>query len=628
PLVRLEAVDDMEARGSGGPDTGRVDFTALESGPRAPGAQADLRDARAMVLGFDYSALDPGRLARSLQSGDRGVPADPDLLHAELGILKVFADLCMLSRNRRVDEVGGEEAHNPREYFLAYLRGLDLGQAGCPPSFVEKLSRALSHYGVDGSDRTDRLEEAVHLIYKAQQRVANQVPFVTALLERYLQHPAGAPVPHAGEVIDTLDRLIVATQLRHPAVGGVARSARYQLFDRPLIDAGREDVFKSMRAALAALAAGPGPAEHERLLHEMVTCPQPLIRLMSELGGGDGDAEARRRLVEVQTRRYYQAGRLGRVGSATVGGRHVVAADLGDGAGAARVVAAAATSADLDSPGPLGEAILQAASDRKVLVDVYLRWTDAQPDPTTLADRVGKAAAGLGLDRRVERLTISVSGVPQGAVRADGHRFFNYRWDEANLVEQTTLRDLHPMIAERLQIWRLDRFELTRLASPPDVYLFLCTGKDAPGDRRLVALAEIRDLTPLTDDTGTVVALPALEQVLSSCVDGLRRARARMGGRDQPRSHRLLLFAWPTSEVPVRELASVVRRIAPLTEGLDVEQILVQGRAPTSRGGEARELAVKVTHPPGSPLTISVDEPDSEPLQTLDRYSQKVQQAA
>ncbi|MGH9116184.1 MAG: biotin carboxylase N-terminal domain-containing protein, partial [Acidimicrobiales bacterium] len=257
PLVRLEAVDDMEARGTGGPDTGRVDFTALEAGPRAPGAEADLRDARAMVLGFDYSAQDPVRLARSLQSGDRGVPADPDLLHAELGILQVFADLCMLSRNRRVDEVGGEEAHNPREYFLAYLRGLDLGQAGCPPSFVEKLSRALSHYGVDGFDRTDRLEESVHLIYKAQQRVANQLPIVTGLLERYLQHPAGAPLPHAGELIDTLDRLIVATQLRHPAVGDVARSARYQLFDRPLIDARRAEAFKAMRADLAALAAGP-----------------------------------------------------------------------------------------------------------------------------------------------------------------------------------------------------------------------------------------------------------------------------------------------------------------------------------------------------------------------------------
>ncbi|MGH9114259.1 MAG: carboxyl transferase domain-containing protein, partial [Acidimicrobiales bacterium] len=114
----------------------------------------------------------------------------------------------------------------------------------------------------------------------------------------------------------------------------------------------------------------------------------------------------------------------------------------------------------------------------------------------------------------------------------------------------------------------------------------------------------------------------------ASCVDGMRRARTRTAGRDQPRSQRLHLFAWPTSDVPVSEIASIVRRIAPLTEGLDVEQLLVQGWAPTSAGGEARELAVKVTHPPGSPLTISIDVPDSEPLQPLDRYSQKVQQAA
>ncbi len=49
------------------------------------------------------------------------------------------------------------------------------------------------------------------------------------------------------------------------------------------------------------------------------------------------------------------------------------------------------------------------------------------------------------------------------------------------------LRGLHPMVAERLGLWRLSGFELTRLPSPIDVHLFRAVGKKMPEDRRLMA---------------------------------------------------------------------------------------------------------------------------------------------
>jgi hypothetical protein len=50
----------------------------------------------------------------------------------------------------------------------------------------------------------------------------------------------------------------------------------------------------------------------------------------------------------------------------------------------------------------------------------------------------------------------------------------------------------------------------------------------------LIAVAEVRDLTPLRDGSGRVTSLPELEQVLGACLDGIRRARS-----DQPRWQRL-----------------------------------------------------------------------------------------
>ena len=60
----------------------------------------------------------------------------------------------------------------------------------------------------------------------------NQVPVITALLGRWLSAEDVAPAPTnaAGEV---LERLIVATQVRYPVIGDIARNLRFRLFDEP-----------------------------------------------------------------------------------------------------------------------------------------------------------------------------------------------------------------------------------------------------------------------------------------------------------------------------------------------------------------------------------------------------------
>ena len=82
------------------------------------------------------------------------------------------------------------------------------------------------------------------------------------------------------------------------------------------------------------------------------------------------------------------------------------------------------------------------------------------------------------------------------------------------------------MVAERLGLWRLTNFTLTRLPSPIDVHLFRAVGRNVPDDRRLVVLSDVRDLSVVRDAHGRVRALPQLEHVLDACLDALRAARA------------------------------------------------------------------------------------------------------
>jgi acetyl/propionyl-CoA carboxylase alpha subunit/acetyl-CoA carboxylase carboxyltransferase component len=633
-VIRIEPIESDDPAGTA--PSRPVDFAALagdDSGPGATGetqCAAELRDLRALILGFDFPAGDARRLVRDYERHRSALPAgDPTLVRAELSALDAFADLGALSRNRRVDDIEGEETHNPREYFHAYLQALDPEQAGLPASFVAKLSAVLSHYGVQDLERSAALEESLYRAYLAQNGAAVHVPAVVALLGRYLRAPEALAAEQRDELLRTIDRLIVATQLRHPTVGDLARSVRFRVFDQPLMAQARQSVFAEMRGHLAQLARTTTPSEQRRELDLLTDCPQPLIGLMAELSD-DVDMAERRWLMEVQTRRYYQIRALRNVRSFASDKRHFVTAEIEEEGRRIKVLAAEATADELTADGNALEEIAAQIGEGPCVVDLYTRGGGGGlSSPDELAGRLGDALGAAPLGVNVERVTVSVSSVESNASAESNaseaeHSFFTFSRQGDGLVESRPLRNLHPLIAERLHIWRLQNFHITRLPSAPDVYLFNCTGRDAPDDERLVALAEVRDLTPLHDANGRVVALPSLEDAVARCLDGIRRALSNLPARGRPYWNRVVLYAWPTLDMPIDELVSAVRTIAGMTEGLGLEQVMFQGRVPEGPDGTLREIVVRVTRPPGTGLTIEVTDPSTRPMQQLDSYAQKV----
>ena len=123
------------------------------------------------------------------------------------------------------------------------------------------------------------------------------------------------------------------------------------------------------------------------------------------------------------------------------------------------------------------------------------------------------------------RVTVTV--FDQGG---DHVRQVTFRPSEHGLQEDRVIRDMHPLTGQRLDLWRLKNFDGTQLPAAENTYLFRCVAKENPADERLVALAEIRDVTPLRDAAGRVVAFPAVERALTACLDGIRREQARRGG--------------------------------------------------------------------------------------------------
>ena len=618
----------------------RADLSALAAGTDPADADRDpalaaadaLAALRSLVLGFDVDEPEARRQLQRLATARAELPADdPRLLAGEAEILQIFADVSALWRNRRVpgesqddDEaaVDAEAARNPQEYMHAYLRSRDADAEGLPESFRIKLRRTLAHYDVADLEPSPDLDPVLYRIFLTHRRAAAQVPVVSELLHWRLRHPESlgqeSPADDARDGYRrVVDQLVSATQLRNPAIGDLARQVRYRCFDAPLIAAARARAQQQVREELDRLS--PDREARAAQIDAIVASGEPILGVFAERHHAV--------MLEVMTRRYYRIRPLRNVQVTERNGRPLLTAEYAHDGHDYLIIATVAgggESADGTELPPLIEAL---PSGRTVLVDLYVTSQtpedEGSGDPDARADRI-RGKLGL-IPPAVDRVAVAVR-------RADGTERDDPAWytfrggPDGAAVEDPARRGLHPMVAERLGLWRLSGFELTRLPAASDVHLFRIQGRQVPDDQRLIALADVRDLTIVRDDRGQISGLPQIERALDACLDSLRSARSADRELAKLDWNRVQLYVWPdldTVGAPPAELNQVIRSLAPRTEALGLEQVLVQFRV-TEGGSDSRELMLRMSRPPGAGLTLRITDPPPQPLRELNAYTQKV----
>ncbi|OLL76180.1 Methylcrotonyl-CoA carboxylase biotin-containing subunit [Pseudonocardia sp. Ae168_Ps1] len=639
-LVRLEPSADAEAVAA--PTADRADFAAFtaagtDDDPAATAADA-LSALRYQVLGFDVDESQARPQMRRL-AGARARLADDDpaVLAGEVAVLRIFGDLCALSRNRsETDDVTGETERNPQEYLYAYLRSRDADDEGLPESFQAKLRTALAHYGVSDISSDPDLGPALYRMFLAHRRAPQQVPVVLHLLNWRLEHPrslAGLSSAAREDYLRTLDELVVATQLRHPVVGDTARLVRYRAFDAPVVAAERSHALAELRESLDVLATDPATPDRARRIDALVASSESILGVFGERH----DAV----LLEVMTRRYYRVRPLRDLELTEHAGKPLLTAryqHLGnDRTLFASVIDNNDPAAAVAVAEELRRRVGELDGDRTALVDLYVTSTKADDggDPDARAERV-RAALGR-VPAILHRVAVAVRPNPRAEhtaeAEAEAPTWFTFRPDETGeLVEDRTLRGMHPLVADRLRLWRFRNFELTRVPAATDVHLFRAVGREVPGDDRLVAMADVRELTVLRDEeTGRIRSLPQFERALDACINSLRSARANDRNLARLSWNRIALYVWPEVDVPLAELDQVVRRLAPRTAHLGLEQVLVEFRTAdasvTGGQGGPKSMLLRMSRPPGAGLTLRLDEPPTEPMRELDDYDQKVLKA-
>ncbi len=226
--------------------------------------------------------------------------------------------------------------------------------------------------------------------------------------------------------------------------------------------------------------------------------------------------------------------------------------------------------------------------------------------------------------RPIARIVVAIGGPGRGPGMS-GMQHFTYRPSPQRYEEERLVRGVHPMMAERLHLWRVNNFKVERLPSVEDVYLLYAVAKENPKDERLFAVAEIRDLTPVRDQQGRIVQLPHLERMFAEAVAGMRLFQSRRRPNKRLHWNRILLYVWPPVNFTREEVNDIARKLAPSTDGLGLEQVVVRARIPQPETGELRDMIVRISSPGGARQLMTFRPATKlQPLKPLDDYTQKV----
>ncbi|TYL46456.1 ATP-grasp domain-containing protein [Nocardioides sp. BGMRC 2183] len=585
--------------------------------------QRGLSDLSAVLLGYDLDVRDGGSpLPAYLTARDRIAAGGSDVLDAEIDLLSVFADMAELSRNRPAGEELHTElrVHSSREHFHTYLRSLDVDRDGLPEQFRERLGRVLAHYGVTDLERTPALERAVHRVFLAQQRTSPDTDLVTAVLGRWAADPAPSAEP-ADRARTLLERLVRATQLRFPEVGDLARSIRFRWFDQPEVDRERTAVLAGVGDEIADLAANPGAADYADRVTALARIPEQLVAFLAErLERGIGEHEP---MLEVLIRRHYHDFGLRDVRAFSGPDRPAVAATYTIDGQDTAILSTVGTVAELGDPSsPLNALVVDHVADRPsgydAVADLYLAWPEQPETDEEASAALGEILGALPWSSQVRRVAIATC---PGGGRGVG--YFEFRPADGSIVEDELVRGVHPMVGRRLNLWRLQEFDVTRLPATDDVLLYECVAKSNRSDRRLVALAQVRQVVVVRDEAGDVVGVPHAERAIENCLESIRRARTDRGvaGNKLDMNH-VWIHVWPDVDADPAQLTALQGKITPLSDGAGIEEVVAGGRLATPDGPVP--VSIRFHSQPGARVTASVEAPPTEPLRPLDEYAAKV----
>jgi acetyl/propionyl-CoA carboxylase alpha subunit/acetyl-CoA carboxylase carboxyltransferase component len=576
-----------------------------------------------LVTGYD---ADIGELSRPASGGTTAAsetpPDDPETLVLEDEILTTFVDLCSLFRRRASEQDTPEDfgQHTAEEYLFTFLRDQVVRRdQELPASFLNKLRRAVAHYGLDELQRGPELQEALFRICRGNKHMEEQIAPLLGVLQNRLDNFTKLRDVLGEPFRELLSRLITETQDRYPAVHDVARELQYHYFERPLQEQVIREGLSKAEAMLKELIRDRSAKDRAERVEALTALPYPLKGFLSRRLE-TADRSERQVMLEALARRYYRMCELHDFEVLTDGEFDVSKSWYEFEGKKIHFIATHVLYDDLPrAMGALKPHVESMPAGDDVVIDLYAWHPRRLPHPDETSHSIKSMLDEARFNRPIRRVIVAPSGI-ETELGAGGFQGFTFRMREDGFYEELIYRGMHPMLSKRLFLWRLQDLDAERVPTMEEVFLYRVSGED----ERLICMAEIRDLTPVRDAAGRVVALPSLERQLSKCLIAIRREQSTRSSRNRYHWNRVHLFLWPPLDLTQEEINTVIHKLAPETTGVGLERIVVQGDIRNPATGKLEPKLLDISNRGRGGLRIQLRDVPSYPMRRRTAYEQNV----
>jgi len=620
PLLQIDPGDTPATS----PRSPRLQFSTLPTA--APSEDGNplvaLERLRQLLLGFDVQpevAVSSGKFKRRADAYGESVHQKED------EVLNIFVDVCSLFRNTPTLKKGSSvEAPSAEACLFSYLHLPDAQGDSLPPEFLDALRRAVRHYGLETLDGSPELQESLLWIYKSHQRIEQKIAPILRILQHRLDTLDLAAHPPDAGFRTVLDRMISITRSPFPAISDLARELRYRCFDQPFFEDVRKKIDATIREHLDYIAANPDAPDLHEKKRWLIECPRQLAPFFCRRFE-QSSPPLQRLMLEIMTSRYYCVRTLSEFRPFALDG-HICVRTSYDDAGKRIHIFSLHTdlSAIASTLKEMKPALQQVPLQDEVVLDLMAWNNTVQPGAGEVQQELHSVLAQDCFPRPVGRIVVAVSAFDRDPQQPE-MQYFTYERSESGYEEVQLFRGVHPMTGERLHLWRLSNFNITRLPSVEDIYVLHAVAKTNPKDERLFAVAEVRDLTPVRDSSGRIVQLPYLERMFAEAVAAIRMVQSQRPSRSRLYWNRIFLYVWPALNLNSDEVDEIVHRLAPSTDGLGLEQVVVRARIPNPRTGELRDTVIRISAP-GDAGVLMTFRPAAklQNMKPLSSYDQKV----
>ncbi len=572
-----------------------------------PSSESELdvpQELRRLLLGYRPSEELVRRALKALPS------APSATVEALVSLLAAYWDLENLYASALLPSPSGRPRTSLGACLRIYLREVKEEGRGLPRIFVTALRRALGHYGLPDLEDTPNLRHTLFRIHQATKAGPLREEVIAGISRKLLALAPPLEAPAMTRLRAILDRACTQAPERPHQAGDLARQLRQTLFAGRIRAQRQETLVQRAETLLDRIQAAPSEAELPALVTELIGIPCSLgariaARLTSDQGTG------LQRVLEALIRRQHLLP-LELPIEPTPGGCFTFPM-VADGSAGTCI----ATSCP---PEELEEALLRLESDgqRQREREVYLL---VSPGAEIQVSRCLKALSE-ALPQGGPRTSISVPKPPAGlSCHVFEHGVQGWREVEA-------LRGIHPALAHRLELWRLQAFDLDRLKAGGDnLLVFQARAHTSPADERFFLCGELLDLTPIRDAEGNLIELPELEDMILEAFHILRDLQAPRPAKKQLLWNRIMVHIRPLLQADRPALHRIAQRIQEHARGLGLEKVSLRAYLQESPEALPKNQVITFSNRSGGAFDLSLVSPHWEPMRPLDAYALKAVRA-